>query len=238
MTIGVFDSGIGGLTVLKALIKKHPNNHYIYYGDNKNLPYGDKSPEELLNLSSKIIDYFIKRKVDLIIIACGTISSTVYPILKEKYDIPLIDIISPTLHYFKNRKGNFLVLATSNTINSHIFKQNIPSIIEVACPDFVPIIEDSILDTIKLNEAINKYLLNNKPDGIILGCTHYPLIKSYLEEYLPIKYYDMGEILSDNLTIKDSKYKLEIYFSNPDSNLEKKVKNIISKNIIISKLDL
>ena len=129
LKIGVFDSGIGGLTVLKALINKHPNNHYIYYGDTKNLPYGNKNEEELLVLSSKIIDYFITRKVDLIVIACGTVSSKIYKKLKEKYHLPIIDIIRPTIKYLKEKDERFLVLATINTINTlnvHIIGGMIP----------------------------------------------------------------------------------------------------------------
>ena len=102
MKIGVFDSGIGGLTVLNKLIEKYPNNEYTYYGDIKNIPYGDKSIEELKELSSKIIDFLIEKKVDLIVIACGTISSNLSNYLKQKYSIKIIDIISPVINYLNN----------------------------------------------------------------------------------------------------------------------------------------
>ena len=84
MRIGVFDSGVGGLTVLKSLIDEYPNNEYFYIGDNKNNPYGDKNKDELYKYSTKIIDYFITIKIDLIVIACNTICSNVYDLLKEK----------------------------------------------------------------------------------------------------------------------------------------------------------
>lgn len=144
MKIGVFDSGIGGLTVLKELVSSYPNNEYIYIGDTKNIPYGNKTKEELLNLSIKIIDYFISIKVDKIIIACGTISSNISNLLKQKYTVDIIDIISPTINYLKNNKYNNIgVLATKMTVNSKIFSTKLHNkkVIEVECPKLVPAIE-------------------------------------------------------------------------------------------------
>ena len=92
MRIGVFDSGIGGLTVLKKLIKKYPNNEYIYYGDTKNIPFGDKSLDELKFISSNIIEFLISKKVDVIVIACGTVSSNLAEYLRNKYSIPIFHL--------------------------------------------------------------------------------------------------------------------------------------------------
>ena len=100
MKIGIFDSGIGGLTVLAELIKKYPNNKYYYFGDNINAPYGTKSKEELLKLSNKIINFLNKKDVDLIIVACGTISSNVFDKLPK--DTKIYDVISPTIDYINN----------------------------------------------------------------------------------------------------------------------------------------
>ena len=104
MRIGVFDSGLGGINVLSCLIKKYPHNEYIYFGDTKNLPYGDKTKEELMNLASNAIEFLLTKNVEMIIIACGTISSSCYNELKMKYHIPLYDIISPTIKYLKSCK--------------------------------------------------------------------------------------------------------------------------------------
>ena len=126
MRIGMFDSGVGGLTVLKSFIKYHPNNEYFYYGDTLNVPYGDKTKEELLELSKKIIKYLENKKVDIIIIACGTISSNVYDDLTKITNIPIYSIIKETINYVLDRKYNkTLLIATSATVNSHIFKNNI-----------------------------------------------------------------------------------------------------------------
>ena len=99
MRIGMFDSGVGGLTVLKSFIKYHPNNEYFYYGDTLNVPYGDKTKEELIELSKKIIKYLENKKVDIIIIACGTISSNVYDDLTKITNIPIYSIIKETINY-------------------------------------------------------------------------------------------------------------------------------------------
>jgi glutamate racemase len=126
MRVGVFDSGIGGLTVLKNLYKHYPNNEYIYYGDTLNLPYGSKTKEELEKLASQDVEFLLDKKVDIIVIACGTVSSNCLDYLKKKYNIPIYDIISPTINYLNNSNySNIGVIATERTIDSNIFKYNI-----------------------------------------------------------------------------------------------------------------
>jgi len=102
MKVGIFDSGIGGLTVLKNLYKHYPNNEYIYFGDTLNLPYGTKTKEELKKLASNDVDFLLDKNVDIIIIACGTVSSNCINYLNHKYNIPIYDIISPTINYLNN----------------------------------------------------------------------------------------------------------------------------------------
>ena len=162
MKVGLFDSGIGGLTVLKTLIKKYPNNEYIYYGDTLNVPYGNKSREELLILSKNNMEFLINKGAELIIIACGTVSSNCLDYLKASYNIPIISIVSPTIEYLNNSSYNTIgVIATNATINSHIFKNNIinKNVIEIATPELVPIIENNKFD--ELDMVLHKYL-----DGI------------------------------------------------------------------------
>ncbi len=238
MKVGIFDSGLGGLTILKKLIKKYPNNHYIYYGDIANLPYGNKNKDELITLVSRIIDYFIKREVDMIVIACGTICSTIYDELVSKYKIKLINVVYLTIDYLKEKKENITVLATQNTINTHIFKENLANVVEIACPLFVDLIEEDNLDNEKINKAIDKYLHDVEKSSIVLGCTHYPLIINNLKKYFNTTYYDMGTILSNNIILGDDYFKLEIYFSKIYPNLENKVKNILDKDVNIEKLTL
>ena len=221
MRVGVFDSGMGGLTVLKSLINKYPNNHYIYFGDTLNLPYGNKSIDELKKLASKIIEFLIEKKVDIIVIACGTISSNCYQYLKEKYDIPIYDILTPTLEYLKeNKLANTCVIATSNTIKSGIFNELTD--IQIECPLFVPLIESGKINSDEMNDALNEYLNNKKVDNLIFGCTHYPLLKDKIEEYLGnINYINMGDILANKLKLDDEYYELELYFSSLNDNIRR-----------------
>ena len=232
MRIGVFDSGIGGLTVLKKLIEEYPKNEYIYYGDTKNNPYGSKTKEELLKLSCNIIDFLLQKKVDLIVIACGTISSNLADILKNKYDIEIIDIINPVINYINKSNYNKIgVIATEATVNSNIFKSINKDIKLVACKHFVPIIESSNYS--ELDKYINEYLRELRDrDLIVLGCTHYPIIKSQIGKYLGenIKLLDMGECLPQ-ITNDGINRKIELYFSKLDDKIIKNINSIIINNI-------
>lgn len=231
MRIGMFDSGIGGLTVLKSFIKNHPNNEYIYYGDTLNIPYGDKSKEELLSLSKSIIEFLQSKNVDIIIIACGTVSSNIYNELKEFSRVPIYNIISEVKEYIsKHDYKNILVLATSATINTHIFKNMNPSIItEIACPKLVPLIENNKFDL--LDETLNEYIDETKDyDAIILGCTHYPIVKDKIKNKLKsnTEIIELGEILAKSIVLKESKKNIELYFSKEMPNLNENINKIIS----------
>ena len=237
MKIGVFDSGIGGLTVLKRLIEKFPNNEYIYYGDTKNVPYGDKSIEELKVLSSNIINFLIEKEVDMIVIACGTISSNLSTCLKEKYNIRIIDIISPVIDCLNNSNYEKIgVIATQATINSKIFSKNLnKEVKEVACPKFVPLIESNNFS--ELENYYSYYLDNLKDrDLIVLGCTHYPIIKKQISKYLGnnIKLLDMAECIND---IKnDGISRVELYFSKLDDKIVSNVNSILKDKKYIIKM--
>ena len=236
MKIGVFDSGIGGLTVLKRLIDKYPNNEYIYYGDTKNIPYGDKTIDELKVLASNIVDFLISKNVDMIVIACGTVSSNLSTYLKEKYNVKIVDIISPVIKYLNNSEYEKIgVIATNATINSKIFSKNInKDIKEVACPMFVPIIESNNLS--ELENSFNTYLNDLKDrDIIVLGCTHYPIIKDEISNYLNnnIKLLDMAECIGD--ITNDGKASIELYFSKIDDKLINNVNSILGKKVMQKK---
>lgn len=231
MRIGVFDSGIGGVNVLSCLIEKYPNNEYIFFGDTKNLPYGDKTKEELMDLASNAIDFLISKNVDIIVIACGTISSNCYKELQKKYDIPLYDIISPTINYMKNSQyQNIGVIATCKTIESGIFNINTKNVLLKKTPSFVPIIENNLIEE-KKQEIINELQDFKKCDAIVLGCTHYPLLKKIIEDNLHIRTIDMGKCLQEELNISNnSKFLCELYFSSISVNLVMNIENILHGN--------
>jgi len=222
MTIGLCDSGLGGLTVLKELKESHPFNNYIYIGDNLNLPYGDKTKEDLLTLGQKLINFLENKNVDLIIIACGTLSSTVFNELNA--NTKLIDIISPTINYVnENIKTNITVLATKATINTHIFKNKLNNkVTEVECPTFVPMIEENRINEKEINEKII-----NKDDTIILGCTHYSLLEPYIKQ----EKINMGKIISKTIKENKGEGKVEIYFTQITDILLQNVKKIIDEDV-------
>lgn len=230
MRIGVFDSGIGGLTVLKKLYKHYPNNEYIYYGDTKNLPYGNKTKKELEVLSSNDVEFLISKNVDIIFIACGTVSSNCINYLKNKYNIPIYDIITPIIKYLNDSSyKNIGVIATNATIDSHIFLNNVnKNIYEIKTPDFVPLIENN--NQKDLTKAIDNYLheYKDKLDILILGCTHYPLIKDSLNKYFNnrIPLLDMSELLLDRLQDNNIS-SINIYYSKLTDTILKNTKRIL-----------
>lgn len=230
MRIGLFDSGVGGLTVLNSFIKYHPNNEYFYYGDTMNVPYGDKTIDELYNCISNILLYMKEKKVDIIVIACGTVSANLYDRLKEELDIPIYSVISELPKYIEEKKyKKTLVMATNATINSHIFKKILNNdVVEVACPKLVPIIESGNYDL--LDEALDEYLKDlDGVDSIILGCTHYPIVRDYIRNKVgeSIDIIDMGEVLAQNIDVIDSNKRIDLFFSKKTNQLNDNVNKIL-----------
>ena len=227
MRVGLFDSGIGGLTVLRTLIKKYPNNDYIYYGDTLNVPYGKKTIEELNELSKKDVEYLINKNVDIIIIACGTVSSNCLDYLKETFDIPIYGVVMPTIEYINNSDyKNIGVLATNATINSHIFKNNInKNVYEIPAPILVDLIEKN--ETSYIEEVLHEYLdkYKDKIDALILGCTHYPLIKDYLKHVIDVDIIEMGDYIELE---EGSSKSLDINFSRTDKVINSNIDIILN----------
>jgi len=224
MRVGLFDSGIGGINVLKELIIKYPNNHYIYYGDTKNLPYGNKSKEELIKLSENIINFLLEKKVDIIIIACGTVSSNCYSDLLKKYQIPIYNIISPTIDYLKRSKYQKIgVIGTTKTIESRVFNLPDKNILMKETPDFVPIIENNLLID-KEDLIVNSLSVFNDYEILVLGCTHYPLLENIINKHFNFKLIDMGKCLTNYINLNgNDELVVDLYFS--------KINDIICNNI-------
>lgn len=189
--IGIFDSGVGGLTVLKSLSDKYKCIDYIYIGDNKYCPYGDKTKEELLNYAKRIVNYFIEKGISIIVIACNTSCSQTLDELKQIYkNITFIGVIDSTIDIFlKSKKNNVLVIGTSATINSNIYESKIKEknknikITSLATPKLVPLIENMEMTKKVLNEYLKPY---NNIDSIILACTHYKLIEKEIDKNIKV----------------------------------------------------
>ncbi|MFA4967331.1 MAG: glutamate racemase [Candidatus Margulisiibacteriota bacterium] len=201
--VGIFDSGVGGLTVLTEFTKKLPDEDVIYFADTAHVPYGSRPPEEILEINKKILDYFISRGVKMVIMACGTSSAIAYPVLKDKYNIPIIAMIEPgaraALQATRNKKIG--VIATLGTVNSGAFQNKIKEfdkeakVFAEACPLFVPLIEGGFIEadeTKKLARQYLKPLLKEGIDTLVLGCTHYPHLRSMI-----------GEIAGSGVTLVD-----------------------------------
>ena len=192
--IGIFDSGVGGITVLKEIQKELPNEDYIYLGDTENFPYGEKSQDEIVKLAIKNVEYLIKKDVKIIVIACGTATSQAIESLHLKFDIPIVGIIEPTIQYVKKQKYKEIgVIATEGTIRNGAWekklKENIPNInvISRACPMLATIAEEGRATGEEGRNAIREYMKPFKEkriDKIILGCTHFPIYEQVIRKEL------------------------------------------------------
>lgn len=242
MRIGVFDSGVGGLTVLKALTEVSPNNEYIYFGDSLHLPYGEKKIDDLLKYTKNIIEFLKSQDVEAIVIACGTLSSTVYDYVKNKYDVKIYDIITPIVKSIqKTNLKKVLLLGTEKTIQTRLFEEKLAKAgVEVytkACPKFVPIIENKINDP--LITAIGEYLYDFKGLGIeviIPGCTHYGLIAEEISEYTKIPCLDIGLLVAEAVNPTYSINDIKIYFSKITPDIKEAVEDIFGDIEIIEKV--
>lgn len=193
--IGVFDSGVGGLSVFSEVLKVLPNENYMYYGDTAHLPYGSKSREELIEISKDIFDFFKSRNAKAVIMACNTTSAVAYDALKDNYDFKIYPVVQNVSACIANEGYNKIgVLATSATVNSHAYKNEIQKhnenieVFEIACPEWVSIVENSSMYEFSSIGNIRLYfnkVMGNSPEKIILGCTHYPYLKEILTRFAP-----------------------------------------------------
>lgn len=192
--IGVYDSGIGGLTVLKKLKKFLPDESFVYYGDTINIPYGTKTKEELLKITENTMKFFEEKNVKAVVMACNTTSAAVYEDLKNEVDFILYPLVQNACAKIADLNINSAgVLSTEVTANSHAYKTNLQkfnreiSVYEHGCPsEWVKIVENNLLSEPESQKIIKehlKILLENKPDKIILGCTHYPYLKNLLVQF-------------------------------------------------------
>ena len=223
--IGIFDSGVGGITVLKEIQKRLPNEHLIYLGDTKNFPYGNKSKEEIIKFSIQNVEYLIKKNVKIIVIACGTATSQAIEILQNKFEIPIMGIIEPTVEYVKNKNYNKIgVIATEGTIRNGAWenklKEKIPNIevINKACPMLATIAEEGRATGEEGRKAIKEYMKpfkEKKINKIILGCTHFPIYEQVIRDELKyeVELINTGKMVADEL-----KYYVEL--NNLKSNFE------------------
>lgn len=195
LPIGVFDSGVGGLTVAREIMRQIPNEGIIYFGDTARVPYGNKSSQTVIRYSEQILRFLEKQQVKAIVVACNTASAYALDELEKETDIPIIGVVKPGAKTAVNttKNGKIGVIATRATIESQIYTRYINglkkdvSVMGMACPLFVPLVEEGLLEDPVTDEIAGRYLLSLKNSGIdtlILGCTHYPLIRSTIKKIM------------------------------------------------------
>jgi glutamate racemase len=219
--IGIFDSGVGGLTVAHAVTQLLPNENIIYFGDTAHLPWGDKSTAAIQAYSIKICDVLLKQNCKVILIACNTASSAAYELVKEYVGSKaiVIDVIEPMVSYVREHYANKKIglIGTRQTVSSNVYKKKIDELnVDVqlqalATPLLVPLIEEGQDKKKLIAEIVEDYLNNAELKNIaalILACTHYPLIKTYIEKF----YQNKVEILdSSEITARALKGLLEYH---------------------------
>lgn len=253
MNIGVFDSGLGGLTILKEIIKKLPHYFYIYFGDSARVPYGNRTQEEIFQFTRQGIEFLFKKNCQLIIIACNTASTNALRKLQQEY-LPkhypnrgILGVIIPTVEEVIDQKIKTVgIIGTTATISSNSYVKEIRKrnkqikIYQQETPLLVPLIEAGKINTQDFNKTLVKYLkplINNNINGLILGCTHYELIKKQVQSAIEnnIKIYSQGKIVANKLkeylakhkeinNKLDRQQKVELYFTDINEKYKQMIK--------------
>ena len=204
--IGVFDSGVGGLTVVREIMRQLPNERIVYFGDTARVPYGSKSKDTVTRYSKQIVRFLQSRDVKTIVVACNTASAYALDEIEHTLDLPMIGVVKPgaktAVEVTQNKKVG--VIATEATIGSQMYNQYIKKldpgvqIYEKACPLFVPLVEEGLWQDPVTDEIANRYLselIDLGIDTLILGCTHYPLLRSTI-----------GRIMGEGVTLVNPAY--------------------------------
>ena len=248
-SIGIFDSGLGGLTILRQVRRLMPNENLIYFGDTAHVPYGSKSKETVTEYSLNIARFLESKKVKLILVACNTASALALPTLKRHIKVPVLGVINPGARRASaaTKNKNIAVLGTEATIKSKEYPKHIKridkniTVSQFACPLFVPLIEEGLMQDKITTLVIEKYLAPLKSlnaDTVILGCTHYPVIKQNITDALggKVQLVDSAEeiakeakaLLERKKMLKTKgKGKIEIYASDSPERFSKLAVNII-----------
>ena len=204
--IGVFDSGVGGLTVAREIMRQSPQERIVYFGDTARVPYGGKSTDTLIRYTRQIVRFLKTRGVKAIVVACNTASAVALEAVREELDIPIIGVVRPGARVAAKatQNGKIGIIGTETTVNSGLYTKLIQEILpdaEVvgkACPLFVPLVEEGWTKDPVTEEVARRYLADlqkSEIDSLILGCTHYPLLRHMV-----------GEIMGDKVTLVNPAY--------------------------------
>ena len=225
--IGVFDSGVGGLTVAREISRQLPYENIVYFGDTARVPYGSKSQNTIIRFSEQIIRFLRTKQVKAIVIACNTASALALDAVKDEFDLPIIGVVIPGARAAveATTNGKVGVVGTEATVQSGMYTKVIQGmnpkieVIEKACPLFVPLVEEGFKEHIVTREIIEYYLesmRNTDIDAMILGCTHYPLIRSTIRK-----------VMGDKVNLVNPAYETAI-----------ELKNLLERDNLANKCDV
>jgi glutamate racemase len=259
--IGIFDSGVGGLTVAHAIKQILPGESLIYFGDTAHLPYGDKSPESIRYYSGRITEFLLDHNSKVVLIACNSASASAFDALKEEFNNKtlLIDVIDPVVDYLGTRKFRKIgVIGTKRTISSGTYEKKLressplTEVVSLATPLLVPMIEEGFIFDDISNAIIRSYLSNDTLGGVealILGCTHYPIIKNQISKFFNfnVEVVDSARIVSlvlrdvlerNNLLNDTGKVNDQFFISDYTSYFEKIARMFFEGEINLEKADI
>jgi len=259
--IGIFDSGVGGLTVAHAIKQILPGENLIYFGDTAHLPYGDKSAELIKQYSVKITEFLLGHNAKVVLVACNSASASAFDTLKKEFEgrTLLIDVINPVVDYLESRNFNRIgVIGTKRTISSGTYEEKLKvkavgtTVTSLATPLLVPMIEEGFIFDDISNAIIRTYLSDPSLKGIealILGCTHYPIIKNQISKYFnfSIEVIDSSKIVAatlrellekNNLLNNTGKGKDQFFISDYTPYFEKIARMFFEGNINLKKADI
>ena len=259
--IGIFDSGVGGLTVAHAIKQILPGENLVYFGDTAHLPYGDKSAESIKSYSTRITEFLLEHNSKVVLVACNSASASAFESLKEKFrdKTILIDVIDPVVDYLSARNFKKIgVIGTKRTISSGTYEMKInekspsTSVVSMATPLLVPMIEEGFIFDDISNAIIRAYLSNESLSGIqalVLGCTHYPIIKNQISKIFNfnVEVIDSARTVSmilkqtlekNNLLNDSGKAKDQFYISDYTTYFEKIARMFFEGEINLKKADI
>jgi len=251
MRIGVFDSGAGGLSVVKSILERKLFDEIIYYGDTARVPYGTKDKNTIIRYSLEALEFFNNFDIDLLIVACNTVSAYALKEMREVSSYDIVGVIEAGIIDVENKlidnDDSILVIATRATIASNRYQDELKNrgynnIIAIQTGLFVPLVEEGLRDGAILNEVIDYYFKNlSQPKAIILGCTHFPLISNYIRDYFPTKpkIIHSGEAIVEylekihNIKSKSQITNLKIFASDNVNGLRDIAKDWLSNSLFI-----
>jgi glutamate racemase len=242
MPIGVFDSGVGGLTVAREIIRQLPNENIVYFGDTARVPYGSKSKNTIIKYSRQNIRFLKTQDVKAIVIACNTASAFALEEIQKELDIPIIGVVKPGAKVAAKttKNGRIGIIGTEGTIKSGLYTEFIKtqnpsiSVTGKACPLFVPLVEENMIHDSVTDEMARRYLKELKDsdiDTLILGCTHYPLLRSTIQKIMGDSVNLVNPAYETAISLKDLLEEEHLSNTDINNNIYEKYKFFVSDGV-------